>query len=306
MAVVVTDLWHRYAEDWALKSVDVSLDGKGVIGLLGSNGAGKSTLMNILCGCLSQTRGSAVIDGLDTRMKPMAARQRIGFLPQQAPLSFELTIEEYIRFSAGLRKLDGSELEGAVDIVIDRCGLSSMRKRLIGNLSGGYRQRVGIAQALVHRPRLVVLDEPTVGLDPNQIFELRDLIREIGEDHTVLFSTHILKEVEVLCRDVLMLERGEIVFHGEIGAFKSIATPNSIIIKGDSLPLESELKAAHGGIANVEELSAGRLRVFTNGDRGITRALISRVHSEGWRVDELYYEDTSLEDVFKTLSAGAE
>lgn len=202
--IEVHDLWHCYSESWALKGLSFSLSGNGVIGLLGSNGAGKSTLMNIICGCLSQTKGSAEVEGLDVRGHPLEVRRKIGFLPQQAPLSLELTIEEYLRFCASIRGMKRKPAAEAVDFVMERCGLTSMRKRQIGNLSGGYRQRTGIAQAVVHRPKLVVLDEPTVGLDPNQLLGMRDLILDIGEEHTVVFSTHILPEVEAMCREVLM------------------------------------------------------------------------------------------------------
>ena len=302
--IEIKGLWHRYAKDWALKDINVSLGGRGVIGLLGSNGAGKSTLMNILCGCLSQTKGRVSVVGLDVRSNPLKARQQIGFLPQQAPLSYELNVEEYVRFCANLRRVESSMVDRAVDFVIDRCGLQPLRRRLIGNLSGGYKQRVGIAQALVHRPSLIVLDEPTVGLDPNQIAGVRDLIKEIGEEHTVVFSSHLMPEVEALCRDVLMIERGEVVFHGEIEQFRTLAIPHEIVLVCQRLPETMVLRGAHSGISGVEELSRSRVRIHTNGDRAITRALIAMGEADSWGIEEIYFERTSLEDVFKTLSKG--
>lgn len=302
--VEISGLWHRYARDWALKNVNLTLDGRGVIGLLGSNGAGKSTLMNILCGCISQTRGTARVDGLDVRAQPLEARKQIGFLPQQAPLSLELTIEEYLRFCAGLRRMANAEINSAVNFVIERCGLESMRRRLIGNLSGGYRQRVGIAQALVHTPQVIVLDEPTVGLDPNQIIAVRDLIKEIGKDHTVIFSTHILSEIEALCRDVVMIEQGEVVFQGEMASFRELARPNTILLHCSSPPDLDTIRYSHTSITRVEALSPHRFRLHTDGDRAVTQAVLEKGQAEHWGIEELYFEGSSLEDVFMTLSKG--
>lgn len=300
--VELSGLSHRYAEHWALKDVTVRLDGTGVIGLLGSNGAGKSTLMNILCGCLSQTRGSAIVSGFDVRKRSAEARQRIGFLPQQAPLYLELRIEEYLHYCAALRRLTGVELKRAVDFVIDRCGLEPMRKRLINNLSGGYRQRVGIAQALVHRPPLIVLDEPTVGLDPNQLFGVRSLIREIGEEHMVVFSTHILPEVESLCRSVLMIERGEVIYSGDINGFRGLVSSQAIRLVCKSPPSDSTLLEAHPGILSVSQMSAFERRIRTNGNPEISQVLIDRAHSGNWSIQEIAFERASLEDVFKKLT----
>ena len=300
--VELSGLSHRYAEHWALKDVTVRLDGTGVIGLLGSNGAGKSTLMNILCGCLSQTRGSAIVSGFDVRKRPAEARQRIGFLPQQAPLYLELRIEEYLHYCAALRRLTGVELKRAVDFVIDRCGLEPMRKRLINNLSGGYRQRVGIAQALVHRPPLIVLDEPTVGLDPNQLFGVRSLIQEIGEEHLVVFSTHILPEVETLCRNVLMIEQGEVVYSGNINGFRELVSSHAIRLVCDFPPSDSTLLETHSGILSVSHMSARERRIETNGDSEISGVLIDRGQSEEWHIQEVAFERASLEDVFKKLA----
>ncbi len=171
----------------------------GIIGLLGSNGAGKSTTMNIICGTLNQTEGNVYINDIDVRKYPMEAKKQIGFLPQTAPLYTDLTIDEYLVFCAELRLMDRSKIKAAEAEVKERCGIAHFSSRLIQNLSGGYRQRVGIAQAILHKPKLVVMDEPTNGLDPNQMIEARKLIKEIAEEHTVLFSSHVLSEVNLLC-----------------------------------------------------------------------------------------------------------
>ena len=302
--IETSSLFHRYSKNWALSDVSIELQGKGIIGLLGSNGAGKSTLMNIVCGCISQTSGSVLVDGIDIQTDPLEARRRIGFLPQQAPLSYELTIAEFIRFSAVLRGVESSNLSKSVDFVIDRCGLGPMRNRLIGNLSGGYRQRVGIAQALVHRPSLIVLDEPTVGLDPNQIFGVRDLIQEIGSDHTVIFSTHILPEVEALCRGVIMIEGGQVVFDGRIDDFRMLASAHSIRVVSNN-PLETgQLLSLHSGIHSIESIGANEIRLHTDGDRSIARTIIEEGGKHNWGIEEVCFERPSLEDVFTSLSKG--
>lgn len=300
----VSGLAHKYSEDWALQNINFEIDDYGVVGLLGTNGAGKSTLMNIICGCLSQTQGSVTIEGLDGRTKPLELRRRIGFLPQQAPLSLELTIEEYLKFCAsarGMRKKDASE---AVDAVMEWCGLTSMRKRLISNLSGGYRQRTGIAQAVVHRPRLVVLDEPTVGLDPNQLLGLRELILDIGKERTVVFSTHILSEVEALCREVLMVEQGKIVFHNHIEAFRTVVEPSALILVAHKPPSKSVLERAFAEIETVESIGPKKLRIHHTGGRAFASKILKLSQENEWIVEEIYFEQSSLEDVFVSFTNG--
>ena len=300
----VADVAHRYTENWALRNINFEINDFGVVGLLGSNGAGKSTLMNIICGCLSQTKGSVSVEGVDGRKRPLDLRRKIGFLPQQAPLSFELTIEEYLRFCAEVRGIARKPAAEAVDAVMERCGLTSMRKRQISNLSGGYRQRTGIAQAVVHRPGLVILDEPTVGLDPNQLVGIRDLILDIGKEHTVVFSTHILPEVEAMCREVLMVESGEIVFYDGIDAFRTVVEPKAVIMVAQQAPAPSTLETLLTDIERVEQLGARKLRIRHSGGREIASKLLKIGQERGWIVEELYFEKSSLEEVFVSLSKG--
>ena len=209
MSIVKVDrLSHRYHKDWAIRDISFEIERKGVLGLLGSNGAGKSTVMNILCGVLNQTQGDVFIDGIDMREQPEEAKKRLGFLPQNAPLHLELTVEEYLRHCAGLRNVPERDITKAVKEVMERCGVAHFSQRLLRNFSGGYRQRAGIAQAIVHKPKVVVLDEPTNGLDPNQILEMRKLIKQIAKESVVIFSSHILAEVQATCRDIKMIEQG--------------------------------------------------------------------------------------------------
>ena len=234
--VSVKNLSHRYSVQWAIKDISFDITKKGVMGLLGSNGAGKSTTMNIICGVLNQTEGEVFINGINLRENPVEAKKYIGFLPQQPPLYTDLTVEEYLRNAAFLRLMDKLEVNKAVDIALERCSITHFRDRLIKNLSGGYQQRVGIAQAIVHNPSFVVLDEPTNGLDPNQIVDIRNLIREIAEEHSVLLSTHILSEVQAICNDIKMIDNGHLVFSGSMEDFDNYIAPDSFVIELNHSP----------------------------------------------------------------------
>ena len=186
--VKVEHLSHRYSIQWAVRDISFEIPRRGIYGLLGSNGAGKSTTMNIISGVIKQTEGQVFIKGIDARKRPVDAKRHIGFLPQKPPLYGDLTVEEYLIHCARLRWVADKDIIPAVDEVLAKCGITHFRKRLIKNLSGGYQQRVGIAQAIVHKPDLVIFDEPTNGLDPNQIMEIRHLIRDIAKDRTVILS----------------------------------------------------------------------------------------------------------------------
>ena len=227
--VKVEHLSHRYSVQWAIRDINFEITKNGIYGLLGSNGAGKSTTMNIMCGVLKQTEGDVCIKGISISKNPVEAKRHIGFLPQVPPLHPDLTVEEYLRNAAHLRLMEKSEINKAVDVALARCSISHFRNRLIKNLSGGYQQRVGIAQAIVHNPSFVVLDEPTNGLDPNQIVDIRNLIREIAEEHSVLLSTHILSEVQAICNDIKMIDNGHLVFSGSMEDFDNYIAPDSFI-----------------------------------------------------------------------------
>ena len=229
--VRVEHLSHRYSVHWAIKDISFEIAENGVVGLLGSNGAGKSTTMNIICGVLNQTEGNVFINGINLREDSVEAKKYIGFLPQQPPLYTDLTVGEYLKHSAFLRLMPAEEVPRAVERALERCAITHFRDRLIKNLSGGYQQRVGIAQAIVHNPKFVVLDEPTNGLDPNQIVDIRNLIREIAEEHAVLLSTHILSEVQAICDDIKMIEHGRLVFSGSMEDFDNYIAPESFVIK---------------------------------------------------------------------------
>lgn len=249
----IENLSHRYSVQWAIRDINFEINKNGIYGLLGSNGAGKSTTMNIICGVLKQTEGSVSIKGIDMRKDPVQAKRHIGFLPQIPPLHPDLTVEEYLVHCANLRYVPKNDVNKAVDEVTVRCGISHFKKRLIRNLSGGYQQRLGIAQAIIHNPDFVVFDEPTNGLDPNQIVEIRHLIKEIAQERTVILSTHILTEVQATCDHIYMIEQGSLVFSGSVDEFDNYIEPNSLLLSLLANPGTEELRLIPG-ITGVEEL----------------------------------------------------
>jgi len=299
--VRITGLSHRYSSSWAIRDIEMEIFQNGIVGLLGSNGAGKSTTMNILCGVLTQTKGDVFIGGINLRERPEEAKQQIGFLPQQPPLYTDLTVDEYLKHCAVIRSVETSHVKSAVENVKERCGLSHIGKRLIGNLSGGYKQRVGIAQAIVHRPKLVVFDEPTNGLDPNQIMEVRTLIKEIALEHAVILSTHILSEVQYLCKEIKMIESGRIVFNDTIEAFDNYIAPNSIIASMEEPPSGEELLKIEG-LVKVEFLTEKKMRLYFNGDRAVAERIVLASAQNNWRLNEIQTEKNSLSETFAQLS----
>jgi len=299
--IKIEHLSHKYSSSWAIRDINMEITHSGIVGLLGSNGAGKSTTMNILCGVLSQTEGSVAINGINMREQPELAKQQIGFLPQNAPLYTDLTVDEYLIYCAELRLMPKTKIKSALTDAKERCGITHFSSRLIGNLSGGYRQRVGIAQSIIHQPKVVVLDEPTNGLDPNQITEVRTLIKEIAEDRLVIFSSHILSEVQVLCKDIKMIEGGRIVFEDTMDAFNNYVEPHSALMLMENPPAEAELLKIEG-VEKVDFLTERQIRVYFSGHQDISERLITASVHNGWRLQEINLDKTALDEVFKQLS----
>lgn len=296
-------LSHQYTRSaWAIRDINLEIGRHGIVGLLGSNGAGKSTTMNIICGALNQTEGKVLIDGIDLREKPEAAKQRIGFLPQQPPLYTDLTVDEYLTFCAEIRCMEPSRIKKALEEAKERCALTHVSSRLISNLSGGYRQRVGIAQAIIHKPRLVVLDEPTNGLDPNQLIEVRKLIREIAQEHAVLFSSHIMSEIQLLCKEIIMIEGGRIVFSDSIDAFNNYLQPHSLQLRAEHMPSQPALLKV-AGVSSVEYIGDKLVRIFFEGGQDIADRLIAASVESNWQIREIIFEKGLPDETFRQLAA---
>ena len=298
----VSHLTKKYKNTHANDNISFIVDSGEIAVLAGSNGAGKSTTMNIICGVLNQTEGTVYINGIDTRENPVEAKKYIGFLPQKPPLYTDHNVDEYLTYCAHLRLMNDREVKAAVELAKERCGIVHFSKRLVKNLSGGYQQRLGIAQAIVHNPKLVVLDEPTNGLDPNQILEIRELIREIAQDHAVLLSTHILSEVEAICHTIKMIEHGNLIFSGSIDEFHNSVKSNNCIVRLENAPAEEELRNIPG-VIKVKKIDERTFRVqFEREGEEEAKRVAEICVNRGWRLSEIQMEKVSMDEIFAQLS----
>ncbi|MBI3041442.1 MAG: ABC transporter ATP-binding protein [Betaproteobacteria bacterium] len=294
-------LTRSFGSHTAVNNINLELRRGEVLGFLGPNGAGKTTTMQMLTGNLAPTRGAIHICGIDLLEAPVSAKARIGYLPEVPPLYRELTVDEYLSLAARLHRVARARRRDAVASAKQRCGLADAGARLIGTLSKGYQQRVGIAQAIVHAPDVVILDEPTVGLDPNQIREIRALIRELGGAHSVILSTHILPEVEAVCDRVQIMHHGNIVYGDTIGALKQFQSGATLLVGLRRAPPLAEL-AALPGVAAAESLEAGVFRIQPVAGANPTDALVSQSVARNWGLYQIKPAQTSLEDVFVNLT----
>lgn len=297
----IEHLSHRYNIQWAVRDISFEIPKRGIYGLLGSNGAGKSTTMNIISGVIKQTEGSVFIKGIDARKRPVDAKRHIGFLPQKPPLYGDLTVEEFLYYSARLRWVPANMLKSAVEDVLVRCGIAHFRKRLIKNLSGGYQQRVGIAQAIIHKPEIVIFDEPTNGLDPNQIMEVRHLIKDIAQERTIILSTHILTEVQTTCDNIMMIEQGKLVFMGTVDEFDNYIAPNTIYLRMGNPPTVEELAKVEN-VQGVEDLGDRKFRVRFENAQEAMDSIVKQSVVHDWHLSEIRVEKTSLDKIFSELS----
>ncbi len=254
--IEVNKLCKKYGERLAIQDVSFRVEQGEILGFLGPNGAGKSTTMKILSGCLSAGSGTATANGFDVRKEPLKAKASIGYLPENPPVYSSMDVKAYLTFAARLHNVPGPQIQKAVDVAMDSCGLVDVQNRFIGNLSKGYRQRVGLAQAIVHSPPILILDEPTVGLDPKQIIEIRKLICNLKGKHTVILSTHILPEVQFTCDRVVVIDQGKIIAMDTLeGISRNIAStiklevsmrhdPKALIPRIQALPQVSAVEYA--------------------------------------------------------------
>ncbi|HUD41364.1 MAG TPA: ABC transporter ATP-binding protein [Dokdonella sp.] len=279
-------------------AIDLTIDKGEVVGLLGVNGAGKSTTLRLIAGVLSPDRGRVRINGCELDEHPTLARRAIGYLPEDPPLYAELSVVEYLRFCGRLHGLSGGRLRAAIERAIERCDLGEVRRRLTGALSKGYRQRVGIAQAIVHEPDLIVLDEPASGLDPVQALKLRELVRSLGEQHAVVLSTHLLSDVAACCDRVAVLHRGRIRHQGRID---EAASAGRIRVTLDRAVAAADWTGL-AGVATAEPIDARRWRLqpaAAGGAAAVAVAIVAR----GWGLTELRADDVPLEETFLRIAS---
>lgn len=298
----VLGLTRRYGDNRAVDNLSFTLTKGEVLGFLGPNGAGKSTTLRMLAGVLAPDAGRIIIDGYDLLDHPLQAKRTIGYLPEQPPLYPELTVDEQLRYSAFLHGLNAATTRIAVMRVKECCGLTTMGKRLNGNLSKGYRQRVGIAQAILHDPAVIILDEPTVGLDPLQIQEIRALISELRESQGVILSTHLLAEVQAVCTHVQIMNAGRLVYAGDLATLAK--KPQSSLRIALNAPPPVAYLTQLPGVEQVEELGYGRFRLYHAPNLTLHRLVLEQARSRNWDLWELTPEYVDLETIFVKLMLG--
>jgi ABC-2 type transport system ATP-binding protein len=310
--ITVKELTKRYARNIAVDHISFQVEKGQIVGFLGPNGAGKTTTMRMLTCFLSPTSGGATVAGYDVLEQPMEVKKHIGYLPETPPLYLEMETGEYLSFVGKLKGLSGAELGRRLDYVCERCAVADVRHKLLGKLSKGYRQRVGLAQAIIHNPDVLILDEPTAGLDPKQINETRDLIKSLGGDHTIILSTHILPEVEQTCEQVIIINKGKVVATDSVHNLQNRARgAESVLVEVSGRNGNLDFAAVQQRLAQVEGVSRvvvkqrqeNRNTFEVESRKGFVRGDLARaVVESGWDLNELRPAAMSLEEIFLQLT----
>ncbi len=304
------NLTKRYGRHIAIEKLNFEIKDDEIVGFLGPNGAGKSTVMNIITGYLSSSEGSVTVDGLDILENPLEVKKKIGYLPEQPPLYFDMTVEEYLHFAGEIKQLSRKDIQREMEKIYSLAKIEDVYKRLIKNLSKGYKQRVGLAQALLGGPQILIMDEPTVGLDPMQIIEIRNLIKELGREHTIILSSHILPEVSAVCERVLIINRGSIVASDSPeNLSKRLLGANRLFLRTSSG--ESSLRKAIDSIPGVKSAEIGPSReepgtndvvIVAEHDRDIRENVFSAMSKAKCPILIMRPQDLTLEDIFLHLT----
>jgi len=297
--ISVNNLTRRYGDFIAVDDISFELAAGDILGFLGPNGAGKSSSMQMLSGNLAPTLGEIFIDGIDLLENPKAAKASLGYLPENPPLYKEMTVTEYLQFCARLHLISKSQLNRVCDSAIERCGLGEVRQRLIRNLSKGYQQRVGIAQAILHSPPVIILDEPTVGLDPIQILEIRQLMKTLGESHGIILCTHILPEVQAVCNRVQIINHGKLVYSSDMNAL--LNTPNTKFEITLSSMVDHDELASHHAFSAIEKIDDYHFITESSLDAA---QLCEYIVEQKWGLTRFTTHEVSLEKIFIDLTAG--
>jgi ABC-2 type transport system ATP-binding protein len=298
-------LTRSFGKKQVVHDVTLELKRGEVLGLLGHNGAGKTTTLQMLAGCLLPDSGEIEICGINLSRQPLSAKKHLGYLPETPPLYREFTVDDYLIFTVQLRGMKRSEAIGALAQAVQCCGLETVRKKIIGTLSKGYQQRVGIAQAIIHRPAVIVLDEPTVGLDPAQIRDIRTMIRELGNSGSVIISTHLLGEVESLCDRVEIMRHGRLIYSDTRSRMQERGSISGFIVSLRNPPPLSELESM-AGIVSVEQLSGTRFQVLHTPEENPGETLVALAVHQGWQLEQLTPLQGTLEDVFVNITNAGE
>lgn len=309
VVIEVTNLTKKYGSHVAVDNLSFRVEKGQIYGFLGPNGAGKSTTMNIITGYLAATEGTVTVNGKDIQNEPEEAKKCIGYLPELPPVYMDMTVEEYLNFAAELKKVAKAERKANVEKVMEMTRITDMRNRLIRNLSKGYKQRVGLAQAILGEPEVIILDEPTVGLDPKQIIEIRELIRTLGENHTVILSSHILSEISAVCDHIMIIYKGKLVASDSPEGLKKLMSTTGILeldVKGDWQMVQSVLSTVEG-VSSVENCGETdndclKVKVSTVENADVREAVFYRLAEAKLPILYMQYSEKSLEDIFLELT----
>ena len=304
MSIEVKNLLKVYGEQKAVNNISFKVNKGEIVGFLGPNGAGKSTTMKIITGYLEQSGGEAYVCGINVANDPLETKKKIGYLPELNALYYDMYVREYLAFVAEIHGIQNSKVK--IENVIELTGLTIESKKKIGQLSKGYKQRVGLAAALIHDPEVLILDEPTSGLDPNQIIEIREVIKKQGKDKTVLFSSHILQEVEAICDRVIIINKGEIVANDKLSNLKKGNEGNHAVIVQFKESIDKHLLENIKDISNIEQITTSNFKLRTSNPEIVRKQILELSLQHNLNIVSLQSESQSLEDVFRSLTQKAE
>ncbi|TDH20804.1 gliding motility-associated ABC transporter ATP-binding subunit GldA [Segetibacter sp. 3557_3] len=299
MSIVVDNLLKTYGTQKAVDHISFAVEQGEIVGFLGPNGAGKSTTMKMITGYLKPDKGSALIAGINVADEPIAAKHKIGYLPEANPLYFDMYVKEYLEFIAGVHRIKSPGKR--IDEVIELTGLTLERRKKIGQLSKGYKQRVGLSAALLHDPEVLILDEPTSGLDPNQIIEIRNVIKAQGKTKTVLFSSHILQEVEAICDRVIIINKGKLVANDKLSVLQQQGSSSAVLVSFKE-PLEQEWLRRIRGTVSVEKVDTYSWKLQATDPNEVKKGLLELSLQHNLNIVSLHTEGGSLEEVFRSLT----
>jgi ABC-2 type transport system ATP-binding protein len=303
MSIQVTNLTKLYGEQKAIDHVSFTVNKGEIVGFLGPNGAGKSTTMKIITGYLQPDEGEAIVSGISVKKQPLEAKATVGYLPEANPLYYEQYVREYLGFVADIHHIPSKIKKDRIEAVIQTVGLSLESKKKIGQLSKGYKQRVGLAAALIHDPEVLILDEPTTGLDPNQIIEIREVIKSLGQNKTVLFSSHILQEVEAICDRVIIINRGKLVANDKLSTLRSQADHTNILKVTFKEALEAEWLKRLSSVQSVNKISTTEWELICTDVNETRRQLLELALQHNLNIVSLQSGGQSLEEVFRSLTS---
>lgn len=301
MSILVSNVNKVYGSQTVLDDVTISIEKGEIVGLLGPNGAGKSTLMKIITCFIPPTSGNVMVSGIDINENPLEVKKRVGYLPENNPLYYDMYVKEYLSFVAGIYKIPQKEISNKVENIIETTGLSAEQHKKIGTLSKGFKQRVGIAQALIHNPEILILDEPTSGLDPNQLTEIRNLIKSIGKEKTVLFSTHIMQEVEAVCDRIIIIHQGKIVADEKTGNMASLKSRDKVIVEFETL-VDQKMLEKISGVDRVENQGGNIWVLGSSSEADIRPAINKFAVANDLNILSLRKEEQKLEEIFHQLT----